>query len=487
MIQLLTIGNLSYQAFGAFIFYFLLIIGLGIYSSRFSSQGISEYFIGGRSMSRFVVALSAVVSGRSAWLVIGFAGTAYMMGFDALWYAVGYTIVEFFLFLYYAPKLRDFTEKHNCITLPDYYAARFRDKTGRLRGLIVFIFLLFMVGYISGQFIAGGKTFASSFGIDFVIGVFITAGMVLIYTVLGGFMAVSLTDVLQGLFLILGLVVLPIYGIIHQGGWAEVSTELSKIEGNYLSPFNLSTLTFIGAIGLGLGSPGNPHILIRYMSIKDPKQFKWTAFVGTTWNVLLAGGALLVGIVGRSYFPEIEALQNNDEEKIYPELGQFLGHPIFFGFLLASIFSAIMSTADSQLLVSASSIVRDVYQRIIKKGEEIPQKKMVLLSRATVSALVVIALLLCLLIRESVFDRVLSAWAGLGAAIGPTSILALFWKKTTKIGVACGLVTGAGTVIIWKIFPALGDLIYELIPGFFLALLVTIAISLFTQSSDQKE
>lgn len=173
-----------------------------------------------------------------------------------------------------------------------------------------------------------------------------------------------------------------------------MTTQLVSMEGNYLDPFDIGTLGFISALGLGLGSPGNPHILIRYMSIKDTKQFKWTAVVGTTWNVLVAAGALLVGIVGRSYIPEASALPNGDVERIYPELGQMLGHPIFFGFLLASVFSAIMSTADSQLLVAASSIVRDIYERIIRKGEPIPQRTLVTMSRTVVAVLVVIAVVL---------------------------------------------------------------------------------------------
>lgn len=481
----MVIGEMDPLAFGAFVFYFILILGLGVYSSYFSSQGISEYFIGGRSMNRFVVALSAVVSGRSSWLVIGFTGLAYTQGFDALWYAVGYTVIEFFLFLYYAPKLRNFSEKHNCITLPDYYAARFEDKKGYLRALIVVIFLTFMVSYVSAQFVAGGKAFASSFGFTQHEGIFISAVIILLYTVLGGFMAVSLTDVLQGIFLVIALIALPLIGIIEQGGWQAVSGQLAAMEGNYLDPFDLSTLGFIGALGLGLGSPGNPHILIRYMSIKDPKQFKWTAVVGTTWNILMAGGALMVGIVGRSFVPEASTLPGGDVEKIYPELGAMLSHPILFGFLLASIFSAIMSTADSQLLVAASSVVRDIYERIIRQGETIPQKKLVIMSRSVVAILVIIAVILSIYAQDLVFWLVLFAWAGLGAAIGSTSILALFWSKTTKTGVIFGLITGTATVIIWNNIPALKDTIYELIPAFILGFLVTIIISLITQNENQ--
>jgi SSS family solute:Na+ symporter len=216
------------------------------------------------------------------------------------------------------------------------------------------------------------------------------------------------------------------------------------------------------------------------MSIKDPGQFRWTAVVGTLWNVLMAGGALMVGLVGRAYFPEVSSLPAGDAEKVYPELGQLLGHPIFFGFLMASIFSAIMSTADSQLLVAASSVVRDLYQRIIRNGAELSQQRLVLMSRSTVAILTIIAVGLSVQAQALVFWLVLFAWAGLGAALGSTSILALFWERTTKPGVVGGLLVGTGTVIAWNQIPMLKDTIYELIPAFFLALAVIAGLSLLT-------
>lgn len=476
------VGDLSLTAFLSFALYFIFIIGIGIYSARFSSQGISEYFIGGRQMGRFVVALSAVVSGRSAWLLLGFTGLAYTRGFDAIWAAVGYTVIEFFLFLYYAPRLRDFSAQHQCITLPDYYAARFNDEKGYLRILIVAIFLVFMVGYVSAQFVAGGKAFASSFGIEQDTGVLIAAGIILLYTLLGGFMAVSLTDVLQGIFMILALLLLPIIGIWNMGGWQEITGKLAEIEGNQLNLFDISTLTWIGFIGIGLGSPGNPHILIRYMSMKDPKQFKWTAVVGTSWNALMAIGALLVGLVGRAYIPEVQSLPENDNENILPELAQMLAHPIFYGFLLASVFAAIMSTADSQLLVAASSVVRDTYDRIIHKGETLDQNRLVWMSRGVVLIIVIIGVFLGIAAEEQVFFLVLFAWSGLGAALGSTSILALFWQKTTKAGVVAGLLTGTVSVFVWYHIPALKERMEELVPAFILAFGATVLISLLTKN-----
>ncbi|MCD4746416.1 MAG: sodium/proline symporter, partial [Bacteroidales bacterium] len=465
-----------------FIAYFILIIGIGIYSAKFSSKGLSEFFLGGRQMNRFVVALSAVVSGRSAWLLIGFTGMVYIMGFSAIWAVVGYIIVEFFLFLYYAPRIRNYTEKHNCITLPDFYASRFNDKNNSLRILIVVIFLVFMLMYVAAQFVAGGKAFYANFEISQNTGLLITAAIILIYTLLGGFLAVSLTDVVQAIFMIIALIGLPLYGIVYKGGWDVITMELNQIDSNFLNPFNISIGVLIGFIGIGLGSPGSPHIIVRYMSMKDPKQFRWTAIVGTVWNIILAGGAFYIGLVGRAFYPEISMLPGEDSENIYIALSNDLLNPVLVGLLLASIFAAIMSTADSQLLVAASSIVRDIYDKILHKDENLSQKKLTNLSRITVTILVIIAVLLGMWVQDLVFWFVLFAWAGLGASIGPTSILALFWKKTTKLGVFTGLLTGAVCVFVWRLVGCLNSLIYELIPAFFLALLVTVFVSLLDKN-----
>ena len=475
---------MDFQVIIPFISYFLLVILIGFYATKYSSRGVSEFFLGGRKMNHFVVALSAVVSGRSAWLLLGFTGMSYTMGLSACWAVIGYTAVEFLLFLFYAPRLRKFSGKHDCITLPDFYAARFRDKSGLLRILIIIIFLIFMVTYVSAQFVGGGKAFFTNFNMSQTTGLIITAGIVLLYTILGGFLAVSLTDVLQAFVMIVALIGLPAFAISEMGGWSQVACELVLDKKEFLNPFALSAGVMIGFLGIGLGSPGNPHILVRYMSIKDHKQFKWTALVGTIWNVLLAGGALFVGLVGRAYFPVVCMLPDNDPENVYLTLALELLHPVFVGFLLASIFAAIMSTADSQLLVAASSIVRDLYEKIIHHDQQLSQKKLAFLSRIIVVILVIIAVILGILIEDLVFWFVLFAWAGLGAAIGPTSLLALFWKRTSKAGVIAGLISGTITVFLWKSIPFLSEKMYELIPAFLLSFLVTVLFSLIIRKKD---
>jgi sodium/proline symporter len=479
-IQSITLETDSHTIW-AFIGYLLLIIAIGIYSARFSSRGIANFFIGGRKMSMLVVALSAVVSGRSAWLLLGVTGMAFVMGISALWAVLGYTVVEFFLFFYYAPRIRAFSETHDCITLPDFYSERFGDKGGWLRITVVSIIILFMIAYVSAQFVAGGKAFHSSFNIGETEGLLITTIIILFYTMAGGFLAVSLTDTIQGIFMIVALIVLPVMAIVHLGGFAEFYHMASGIgDGDFFNPFALGTGALIGFLGIGLGSPGNPHIIARYMSIKNPARLKMVALVGTLANFLMALGALATGMAGRLYFPDAALLPGGDPENIYPILASQHLSPVLFGVVIASIFAAIMSTADSQLLVAASAVVRDVYEKLICKGREIPQKKLVVLSRAVVVLLVVLALGLGLMAENLVFWLVLFAWAGLGAAFGPTSILALFWRKTTREGVMAGMISGAACVIVWNRISLLAEFVYELIPAFILAFLVTIFVSLYT-------
>ena len=466
----------------AFIIYLIIVTVIGIYATRFSSSGISAYFIGDRTMNRFVVALSAVVSGRSAWLLLGVTGMAYKIGASAVWAVIGYIVVEMFLFLSYAIRLRKFSGEHDCITLPDFFATRFSDHSGYLRILITIIIIIFMLSYVSAQFVGGGKTFAASFQIDQNTGILITAMIVLLYTFLGGFMAVSLTDMFQAFFMIIALVLLPLIAISDIGGLQELLEQLKSIDPLSIDPFSLSIGAAIGFLGIGLGSPGNPHIVTRYMSIKNPVQLRTSAIVGTIWNVIMAWGALFIGLAGRVYFPEIHMLPGADTENLYPALAHSHLHPILFGLVIASIFAAIMSTADSQLLVAASGIVRDIYEKTLKKNQIIDQKKLVVYSRISVLFLTIIALGLGLIAQNLVFWLVLFAWAGLGAALGPTSILALYWRKTTKAGIYAGLITGTTITIFWYYTPFLKSIIYELIPAFIISFLMTIIISVYTST-----
>ncbi len=471
----------------SFAAYLAVVLAIGIWAARFSSAGVSEFFVGGRVMNRFVVALSAVVSGRSAWLILGLTGMAYMMGAAALWAAVGYIIVELLLFLFYAPRLRRFSERHDCITVPDFFAARFGDHDGRLRILLVVILLVFMTGYVAAQFVAGGKAFAVTFGMPESTGILATAVIVLLYTILGGFLAVSVSDAVQGVFMMAALVGLPVLAVLAFGGPEVMGTVLVEIDPTLLDPLAIGMGALVGFVGIGLGSPGNPHILVRYMSIRDPADLRYAAVVGTLWNVLMAGGAVFIGLAGRAFVPEVAVLPGADPENIFPVLAETLLHPVLLGVMIAAVLAAIMSTADSQLLVAASSAVRDFYETVWRRGERVSQRVLVRISRWVVLALVLVSLGLAFLAEDLVFWLVLFAWAGLGAALGPTSILALFWRRTNRAGVMAGIASGALVTVLWRLVAPFGGEVYELLPGFAAGLLATVVVSLATRAEDGPE
>lgn len=484
--------DVNHYTVAAFFVYLITIVIIGVLSSRFSSKGIGHYFIGGRQMNKLVVALSAVVSGRSIWIMLGFVGIAFEMGASAIWAAAGYTIIEFFLFWFYARRLRRFSEQYKCITIPDFFDYRFNDKSGFLRILTVAVITLFMVIYVSSQFVGGGKAFAAGFQMSMEMGIILTAIIVAAYTILGGFLAVSLTDSVQAIFMILALVGLPIVAVFTEGGWTVISETLRQLDPSLLDPTALGLGAFLGLVGIGLGSPGNPQILARYMSISDTEQLKFSAVTGTITNVLLAVGALFTGLIARMHFGEVGALPGEDPENAFPLIAQHYLHPILFGAVLASIFAAIMSSADSQLLVGASGIVRDIYEKHIYRGQTIDQKHLVFLSRAIVLVLVIIALIMGFFAEQVVFWLVLFAWGGLGASIGPTSILALFWKRTTLPGVASGFITGTVVVFVWEHYKeslasVIGFELYELIPAFLLSMLMTVVVSLVTKPPEDTE
>jgi sodium/proline symporter len=471
----------------SFFLYLLIIVIIGILSAKFSSSGLSEFFLADRKLKEFVVALSAVVSGRSAWLLVGVTGMAFTIGAPAVWAVTGYITAEVFMFIFLGKRLRRYTAMMDNLTLPDFFESRFKDKSNVLRILSVSIILIFMISYVASQFEAGGKAFSTSFGVSESSGILVTAAIVLIYTVLGGFLAVSLTDMIQAFFMIFALLILPIVAIANAGGWGEILAILQNFNPKFLNPFSFSTGGIIGFLGIGLGSPGNPHILVRYMSVSDPKALRKSCVIGTAWNVLMAWGAVFIGLVGRSFYLKPEALPGGDPENLFPFLASAHLHPILLGIITASILAAIMSTADSQLLVASSGITRDIYQKIITKDRTISQKRLVSISRFTVLSLVIAALVFGILAKEYVFWLVLFAWGGLGASFGPTLLLSLFWKRTTKAGVISGFISGTAVTIVWNQIAVLNNIIYHLVPAFFTSLFLTIFVSLLTSAPPQAE
>jgi SSS family solute:Na+ symporter len=473
--------------------------GIGLFCARYYTKTMGDFFLGGRKMNDWVVALSAVVSGRSSWLILGVSGIAYAKGISAVWAVVGYITVELFMFIFVGKRLRRYTEMAGAITLPDFYEARFRDRLHLLRITSVIIIVVFMVFYVSAQLTAGGKTFCQSFGLGdqySLHSVLLTAAIVLVYTVLGGFVAVSLTDMLQAFFMIFGLVVLPVVAIVNLGGVGVLYNAIRSVDGfPMVDPVALGLGGIIGYLGIGLGSPGNPHILVRYMSISRAALLRKAALVGTVWNVLMAWGAIFVGLVARA---QVEMGIRSEEmasdpERIFPSLAAQHLHPFLVGLMIASVFAAIMSTVDSQLLVAASAISRDVYQKIIRKRDVVEEKRMVLISRVVIFVMIVIATAIATIAikypdkAHIVFWLVLFAWGGLGASFGSTLLLALFWKGTTKWGVFAGLISGTVITIVWKSVQQLNALVYELIPAFGVSLLLVVVVSLMTRPPEDAE
>ena len=339
-----------------FLLTLLIPIGIGLLA-LLRTKNQSDFFIGGRSMNAFVVGLSAVSSGRSSWLVLGMSGMAYMSGVSAIWAIAGYTLVEAWQFIYLGRKLRSETQRMDSITLLDYFEARYNDKTRLLRIAGVVIIGIFITAYVAAQFNAGAKSLSTALDLSLPLSLGISGLLIMVYMVLGGYVAVAYNDVVRAVIMLIGLVVLPVIGIVKVGGLGILNEMLHQLSPAYLDPFSLGAGVIIGFLGIGLGSPGQPHIVVRYMSIKDPAKLKYSAIFGTFWNVVLGIGALCIGLVGRILVPDINALPGSDPEMIYLVMSSNYFGPVLYGLLVGGVFAAILSTADSQLLVVASTFV----------------------------------------------------------------------------------------------------------------------------------
>jgi sodium/proline symporter len=467
-------------ALAVFLSTLLLPIVVGFVTLK-RTRSQSDFFVGGRAMNRLVVALSAVSSGRSSWLVLGVSGMAYKLGAGAVWAVLGYTAVEFFQFIYIGRRLREKTQEFGSITLLDYFESRYDDKQHLLRITGAVIIGIFITAYVSAQLFAGAKTLGSALDIQLGWCLVISAVLILVYMVLGGFIAVAYNDVVRAVFMLVGLVVLPVMGLAHVGGGAALRDALTALDPKYIDPWSLGAGAVIGFLGIGLGSPGQPHILVRYMSIDKPVNLRSAAVIGTVWNVVLGAGAVTIGLLGRAVVPAANGLPNQDAEMVYLVLSSEYFGPALYGLLVGGIFAAILSTADSQLLVVASTFVRDVYEKILRKHTEIPEAEKLRLSRWIVVMSGTLALVLAFIAKDLVFWLVLFAWGGLGASLGPAVIFSLYWRRTTRAGVLAGMVTGTVVTIVWKLWLKTPTGIYELIPAFLCSVAAVVAASLLTR------
>jgi SSS family solute:Na+ symporter len=465
-------------AFTVFVVTLLLPIGVGLWAmGRTRDQG--DFFLGGRAMGCVTVALSAVSSGRSSWLVLGLSGMAWKMGLGAVWAIVGYITVEALQFVTIGKRLRRETQRQGSITLLDYFEARFDDRRHLLRLVGASIIGVFITAYVAAQFNAGAKTLTTALEIPLWLSLLASGALILVYMVLGGFVAVAYNDVIRALIMLMGLLVLPAVAFVELGGWGDLASILGRVSPDHLSFTAIGLGAMIGFAGIGLGSPGQPHIVVRYMSIDHERKLGAAAIIGTFWNVVLGLGAICIGLVGRALVPDLAGLPNQDPEMIYLVLSSAHFGPVLYGLLVGGVFAAILSTADSQLLVVASTVVRDLWGQVVKSGQQLDPGQELFLSRVVVVISGLLAMVLAYVAKDLVFWLVLFAWGGLGASLGPALILSLYWRRTSRLGVLAGMLTGTAVTMIWKLWLKEPTGLYELIPAFFGALVVIVLVSLW--------
>lgn len=467
----------------SFVAYMLIMIGIGVYF-YFKTDDLSDYVLGGRGLGPGVTALSAGASDMSGWLLLGLPGMMYSDGIVGSWIAVGLVIGAYLNWHYIAKPLRVYTHRLNdSITIPDYFSNRFEDRNNRLRVVTAVVILLFYTLYTSSGLVGGAKLFEATFGLDYATALIVGSSIIVSYTFLGGYNAVSWTDFIQGILMMLALVVTPIVTVVHIGGIDAAVTLIETADPSKVDIFSGASL--IGVISLmawGLGYFGQPHILVRFMSIRHEDEMHRAKTIGMSWMILSIVGSLAVGFFGFAYVLS-EGVDLQDSEKIFIVLSQLLFNPWIAGFLLAAILAAIMSTIDSQLLVSSSVLTRDIYHAMVRK--EASDRELVWVGRATVIAIAVIAWYLSTDRNSSVLLLVAYAWAGFGAAFGPLIILSLYHRGVTRTGAIAGMLTGTVVVIIWKqLEGGIFDL-YELLPGFVAAWIAIIIASRFGHDSSE--
>lgn len=469
----------------AFAIYLAIILGIALYVHYTMSKEHEEYVLGSRNLNPWVVALSHEPGSNSGFVFIGLAGMGYTMGISSLWYIPGTMIGVLINYMILSHRIRKYSERLNALTITEFLSKRIDDKTNLFRGLAALFVIVFMTSYVSSQFQAASKAFGDTFGWTHTTGILFAAIFISVYTLIGGFRSVCYTDVMQGIFMLIGSVVLPIAAIYYAGGWGAFINKLG-----YTSP-DLLTVTggltggaligmVAGYLGVSLGYPGNPHIVVRLISIKDPKLLRVSALVGIIYSTLQYTGGLFIGMVGRAIFPNIA-----DPETVYPLLAKEIFNPFVVGILASALMAAIMSTADSQLLVAATDFTESIYSRLFKPKASDEEK--LFINKVAVLVVGAIALILAWGAPGVVFWLVLFAWAGLGACFGPLLLLSIFWKGLTREGAVSGLIAGFVVVVVWYFTPALKGIIYELVPGFFANLIVAVLVSKFTQKPAEVE
>lgn len=468
------------------ILYLLLLLGIGIWSARISTQGSSDYFLGGRKLGPWVISMSEKASESSGFMTVGLPGEAYSAGMSAAWNAVS-SVFSIFNWVFFAKPIRRLAEILKSLTIPDFLSTRFQDHSHVMRVISITVMTVFQTVYICAQFVAFGVLFEVVLDIDFSIGVIVGGIVTVFYTVIGGFFAVTITDFIQGLLMSVAFIILPIVGIFNIGGFNKMGHIITDSMGSdFLKPFfGNPVLTFAGVIAIisylfiGIGFNGAPHVLIRYMALRNTRDVKRIALIGISWMMVAYYGAVLIGLSGLALFPGID-----DPEKIFPLMTMELLPWWIGGIIIAGALSALMSSIDSMLLIASSSIGEDLWNKFFYKGK-LSEKKTILVSQISTVVIGLVAIIIALNPLDSVFWLAVFAWAGLATSFGPPMILSLFWKGVTKWGAISGMIVGPAVTIIWYFWSPVD--IYEGGPAFIAALLTILIVSTFTKPPQGKE
>lgn len=466
----------------AFLAYLIALLLIGTYAYR-GTGNLGDYLLGGRKLGVVVTALSAGASDMSGWLLLGLPGAIYVTGLREAWIAVGLLIGAFLNWCFIAKPLRIYTMmRSQSLTLPEFFERRFLDTSKILRMISALIILLFFTFYTASGLVAGAKLFSTAFELSYHLALWIGAIVIVGYTSVGGFLAVSWTDVLQSLMMMFALLLVPVIVVSELGGLSQSLSIIENLDPAYLDPFSdMTLLSTVSLLAWGLGYFGQPHILARFMAISDANRVGLATLIGMSWMFITLAAAVAVGLFGLAYFSQyhVSEMSQASSEKVFIVLTQLLFNPWVAGILLAAILAAVMSTIDSQLLVSSSCLTQDFYRAFLRPRAS--EREMLWTGRLMVLAIAMIAIFIASDPQSQVLALVSYAWAGLGASLGPVVIFSLYWRRMTRNGAVAGLVTGALTVIFWKQLNGGVFELYELFPGFVLGSLAIIISSLFDQ------
>lgn len=491
----------------AMLIYFIVVVVIGFVYAKKSNASSENYFLGGRSLGPWLTALSAEASDMSGWLLMGLPGVAYFTGAsDAMWTAIGLALGTYLNWKIVARRLRKYSEvANNSITLPDFFSNRFHDKKNILMTIAAIIILLFFCIYVGSCFVTCGKLFSTLFGLDYATMMVLGALIVFLYTFVGGYLSVCTTDLVQGMLMVTALVVVFVGSVTAAGGVDNTVAFLQGIPG-FLSgthmaapvldsagqqiveegmplfgaPNEYGLVTIISGLVWGLGYFGMPQVLVRFMSVRHSDEIKKSRIIATVWVVVSLSAAVLIGLIGRAVIPT-EFLTQSAAESVFIVLSKMLLPSFFCGLVVSGIFAAAMSSSSSYLLISGSAVATNIFKGLIKR--DATDNQVMIVARITLTVILLLGIFLAMDQNSSIFDIVSYAWAGFGASFGPLMLCSLYWRRTTLPGAVAGMLTGAVTVVAWKnLIAPLGGwfAVYELLPGFLLALLVIVVVSKLT-------